>query len=131
MQGGPTPFSIAAMELIAEGRDALVYALDGGRVLRRSRNGSHRCEAESATMEWARKHGYPVPRLYSVDGPEMVFERVEGVTTLSSLVAGTTDLADAGRTLAALLTQLHEIAPPPNAPAGPSGIVICIRATSC
>ena len=31
-------------------------------------------------------------------------------------MAGTTDLADAGRTLAALLTQLHEIAPPPNAP---------------
>ena len=69
-------------------------------------------------MEWARAEGYPVPRVHSVAGPDMVLERVSGPTMLESLAAGVMSPADGGRLLAALLRRLHALTPPPDSPAG-------------
>ena len=106
------------MELIAEGRDALVFALGEGRVLRRSRAPLHDCQWEADMMEWARAHDYPVPEVHSVDGPEMVLTRVDGPTMLASLMSGTTSTSDGARALVELLTWLHSLPPPPGGEEG-------------
>ncbi len=106
------------MELIASGRDADVFAIDEGRVLRRCRNDASRCEAEAATMEWVRAQGFPVPRVHSVAGPEMVLERIDGPTMVERLMLGSTSVDDAGRVLAELLEQLHSLTPPPGGNTG-------------
>jgi aminoglycoside phosphotransferase (APT) family kinase protein len=103
---------MAAVQVIASGRDADVFALDETTVLRRCRSPEHRCEPEATTMEWVRALGYPVPRVYSVQGPEMVLEWVRGPTMRSSLLSGTTAAEDAGRTLADLHRRLHALPPP-------------------
>lgn len=100
------------MELIASGRDADVFAVDDSRVLRRGRDRTRSCEREAAAMEWVRGQGYPAPRVHSVDGPDMVLERVEGTTMVECLMAGTTSIDEAGRVLAELLHWLHSLEPP-------------------
>jgi aminoglycoside phosphotransferase len=99
------------VELIARGRGADVFVVDEVRVLRRCRDPRTRCEAEAATMEWVRSQGYPAPRVHSVDGPDMVLDRVQGPTMVESLLAGTTTIDAAGRILAELLRQLHALTP--------------------
>jgi aminoglycoside phosphotransferase (APT) family kinase protein len=106
------------MELLAHGRDADVFAIDASRVLRRCRNDATRCEREAAAMEWVRQQGYPVPRVHSVTGPDMVLERIEGPTMVECLMAGSTTIDAVGRELAELLDQLHALTPPPGSEAG-------------
>src|SRR4051812_6546939 len=106
------------MELIARGREADVYAIEDGRVLRRCRDLGNRCEREAKIMEWVRRHGYPVPRVFSVAGPDMVLERIDGPTMVEAMLAGTTTVEAAGETLAGLLHHLHALAPPPDSPPG-------------
>ncbi len=106
------------MELIASGRDADVFAIDGQRVLRRCRDRATSCEPEAATMEWVRRQGYPAPRVYSAAGPDLVMERVAGPTLAESLQAGTTTTQAVGATLAELLTRLHALEPPPGSKPG-------------
>ena len=58
------PLSVGgAGEPIARGRDAEVYALGDGRVLRRYRAPGP-TGREMRVMAWARSHGYPVPQVY-------------------------------------------------------------------
>lgn len=108
------------MEWLAEGRDADVYLLDDQRVLRRCRRPTARCEHEASLMEWVRGCGYPAPRVYSVDGPDMVLERLTGPTMLESLLAGTTTPRDGARTLVELLSALHRLPAPPGSDPGHS-----------
>jgi aminoglycoside phosphotransferase (APT) family kinase protein len=106
------------VDLIARGRDADVYAVDEDRVLRRYRDANSSCEHEARVMEWVRGQGYPVPRVFSSDGPDMVLERLAGPTMLASVMAGTTTIEAAGRTMAELLQRLHSLVRPPGSRAG-------------
>lgn len=103
---------------IAAGRDADVFVLDDQRVLRRCRNAGHQCEREAEIMEWARKQGFPVPRVFSVAGPDMVLERIRGRSMVEEMAAGLLDPATVGRRLAELLRALHALPAPAGTPAG-------------
>lgn len=104
------------VELIAAGREADVFDLGDGRVLRRCRDPRTDCEPSAALMRWVHDEGFPVPRVHSVAGPDMVLERLDGATMLESLATGTTSAADGGRMLAALQSRLHALPPPQPSP---------------
>lgn len=87
---------------IASGRDADVFAIDTRTVLRRYRDGSD-ATAEAKTMAYVAALGFPVPKVHSATGADVVMERLHGPTMLEALVAGSMDV-DEG---AALLTDLH------------------------
>lgn len=95
---------------LAFGRDADVYEVDDGRVLRRYRHGGDVAE-EVAVMAYVQRHGFPVPRVYGADGADLVMERVDGPTMLRSLLDGDTGPVAGGELLADLHTRLHALAP--------------------
>lgn len=103
---------------LAAGRDADVFAQGDDRILRRCRNPSYRCEWQAEIMEWARTLGFPVPRVFSVAGPDMVMERVAGRTMVEELLAGAIDAPAIGQQLAELLRTLHGLPVPAGTPAG-------------
>jgi tRNA A-37 threonylcarbamoyl transferase component Bud32 len=92
----------------AAGREADVFALDDGRVLRRYRDGGD-ATREAGVMGYVREWGYPVPEVYSADGAEIVMERLDGPTMAQALVAGTFSIGAAATMLADLLGRLHRI----------------------
>lgn len=96
------------MEPFARGRDADVYALSDGRVLRRYRDGGG-VAAEAAVMAYVAGHGYPVPAVFEAAGPDLVMERVAGPTLLSAALTGRVDTTSAARTLAELHDRLSAI----------------------
>lgn len=98
------------MELIGAGRDADVFALDNGRVLRRYRHGGD-VAAEVEVMRHVASVGFPVPFVFEGRGADLVMERVDGPTMLAELIAGRLDPGAAGRTLGALANALHVIPP--------------------
>jgi aminoglycoside phosphotransferase (APT) family kinase protein len=101
-----------AGELIASGRDADVFAYGDGLVLRRYRS-PRDTSYEGAVMRYVRDHGFPAPELVSVDGPEMVMQRVVGRTMLEDFARHPWRIRRHARTLARLHEQLHAIPPPP------------------
>ena len=98
-------------ELIGSGRDADVYALDDGWVVRRNRNGRP-LTRETAVMAHVHAHGYPVPEVRPT-GPnapaDLVMRRVDGPTLLEAALAGEIDADGAGAMLAELLIRLHTV----------------------
>jgi aminoglycoside phosphotransferase (APT) family kinase protein len=101
---------------IAKGRDADVYALGGGRVLRRYRRPGP-TERERLVMAHARAHGYPVPRVYDSTGTDMVMDRLNGPSMLADLARRPWRLRRHARTLADLHRRLHTIPAPADLPA--------------
>jgi aminoglycoside phosphotransferase (APT) family kinase protein len=101
-----------SVDPIASGRDADVFALDETTVLRRYRTPGKRCEAEALTMRRVHALGFPVPRVHSAKGPDLVLDRVHGPTMRESVVAGTTTTVDGGRALADLHRRLHALPVP-------------------
>jgi aminoglycoside phosphotransferase (APT) family kinase protein len=101
------------MELIASGRDSDIFELAPGLVLRRSRGGRSLAD-EARVMEWAREHGYPVPRVDDVraNGTEIVMERVDGRMMMDDMARDPRKLPAGARLLADLHDQLHEIPAP-------------------
>jgi aminoglycoside phosphotransferase (APT) family kinase protein len=97
---------------LAFGRDADVYDLGNGRVLRRNRDVTKTSEHEAEIMRYAHDWGYPVPAVYDVNGPDMVMDRVDGVTMLKDLGQRPWLLWQHARTLAKLHRQLHGIPAP-------------------
>ncbi|WP_308120744.1 phosphotransferase [Paractinoplanes bogorensis] len=95
-------------EPFAFGREADVYALDEGRVLRRYRHGGD-TGPESAVMRHVGGLGYPVPRVYEAGGPDLVLERLDGPTMATVLLAGSMSLRDGAAILADLLRRLHAL----------------------
>lgn len=107
-------------EPFAAGRDADVYALpDDGKVLRRYRNG-HPVRDEAEYMRHVAQHGYPVPAVYAVDGPDMVLERLTGPTLAAAAVAGRVSAREVGELHADLHRRLQAIPPP----SGTDGLVV-------
>jgi aminoglycoside phosphotransferase (APT) family kinase protein len=100
----------------AAGRDADVYALSDGLVLRRSRDG-HDVSEEAATMRHAGRHGYPVPAVHQVAGPDMVLQRLDGPTAFEAALDGQLSGVELGTLLADLHRRLHDL-PSPSGDAG-------------
>ncbi len=98
----------ADARLVATGRDADVFAIDAGRVLRRYRDGGD-VTAEAAVMAHLAGHGYPVPAVYHAAAADLVMERVAGPTMLTALRAGELDTPSAASMLADLHRRLHRI----------------------
>lgn len=97
--------------IVGRGRDADVYDLGGGRVLRRPRQPGreHLVAREATVMRHLRAHGYPVPEVFDVDGGDMVMERLEGVTMLTDLERGPWRLRRHAATWAELMTRLGTV----------------------
>jgi Ser/Thr protein kinase RdoA (MazF antagonist) len=107
------------VELIARGRDADVFALDGSRVLRRYRAGGDTAP-EAAVMRHVAEHGYPVPRVHHAAGPDLVLELVPGPTLSAALASGEVAVRAGAEILADLHGRLHAV--PPGQDAG-QGVV--------
>ena len=93
---------------LASGRDADVFAIDAGRVLRRYR-GDIDVAAEAAVMTYLAEHGFPVPTVYHAAGADLVMQRVPGPTLLTALLTGEIDIPSAAGILAELHRRLHRI----------------------
>ncbi|MFC7276170.1 phosphotransferase [Paractinoplanes rhizophilus] len=100
----------ATSEPFAAGREADVFLLDDGRVLRRYRTAADTAH-EAEIMAYAASHGYPVPAVYAASGPDMVMERLHGPTMAEAALAGDLALEDGAVMLADLLRRLHELPP--------------------
>jgi aminoglycoside phosphotransferase (APT) family kinase protein len=103
--------------LLAAGREADVYALDNGRVLRRYRRDAD-VTGEAETMRHLAGLGYPVPAVYEATGRDMVLERLDGPTLAQSLTNRELGLTEAAAHLADLLRRLHDLPPWPGGAAG-------------
>ena len=92
--------------LVGAGRNADVYDVGGGRVLRRYRDGRDPAavDREAQVMAHARAHGVPVPEVFEVAGSDIVMQRVAGPTMLDVLGRRPWTL----RRQARLLARLHE-----------------------
>jgi Ser/Thr protein kinase RdoA (MazF antagonist) len=95
--------------LLGSGRNADVYDIDGGRVLRRYRDGrdADAVEREAEVMAHARAHGVPVPEVFEVSGSDIVMERATGPTMLDVLGRRPWTLASQARLLARLHATVH------------------------
>lgn len=72
---------------VARGRWTDIYDLGGGRILKRYRDTTAEPIAafEAAVLFHARAHGVPVPKVFEVNGGDLVLERIEGPTMLRDL----------------------------------------------
>lgn len=109
--------------LIGRGRAADVYDVGDGRVLRRYRTPTS-CEHEFAVMVRLRACGYPVPEVFSVDGHDLVMERLEGRTMLAALASAPWRAARYGRILADLHRRLGAVEIPAD-------LDLPVRFTAC
>ncbi|WP_040494274.1 phosphotransferase [Ilumatobacter nonamiensis] len=98
--------------LIASGRAADVFDLGDGTVLRRYRDGHHDVDLEARIMGLVAEHGYPVPTVHSVDGNDIVMDRIEGPTMMESLAASPWKMVPHARLLARLQRRLAQIEAP-------------------
>ena len=113
-------------ELIGTGRDADVFALADGTVLRRNR-APHDTEPEARVMAWAREQGIPVPAVHRWAESELVMDRVLGPTMLEDLQRRPWRLVRHARTLARLQRQLAVLIAPdwvPVRPGVPTGTAL-------
>lgn len=104
--------------LLGRGRDAEIYDLGGGRVLRRAKDGRS-LAAEAAVMAHAYAAGVPVPAVHDVT-PEgaIIMDRVDGRTLGEELFAGAVSADAAMRTLVDLHDLVHAVPAPPDLPRG-------------
>jgi tRNA A-37 threonylcarbamoyl transferase component Bud32 len=99
------------MRLLASGRDADVFDLGDGRVLRRHKDGRPATK-QADLLRYVAAHGYPVPELHDASGPDLVLEKLDGPEMQAALRPW-----NVGRNagiLADLHRRLHEIPPMPG-----------------
>ncbi|MBG0562607.1 phosphotransferase [Actinoplanes aureus] len=94
--------------LLGSGREADVYALDEGRVLRRYRGGGD-VTAEVEIMAYVARFDFPVPRVYESRGADMVLERLDGPTLAAAAVTGEVTVSESAGLLADLHRRLHDL----------------------
>jgi Ser/Thr protein kinase RdoA (MazF antagonist) len=105
---------IADLPRIGAGREAEVYGLDDGRVLRLARTAAlgSEVERERVALLAARSCGVPVPAVFElldVDGrPGLVLERLEARDLLSGMLERPWEIAVVPQVLATLHVSLHE-----------------------
>ena len=106
------------MRLLAQGRDADVFALDDTRVLRRYRDPSHsNTLTEARVMEYVAGHGYPVPQVHDATDTDLVMERLDGPTLLQAWERRPWRVLRYARELAALHDRLGAVPAPDWLPA--------------
>ena len=109
--------------MIAEGREAEIFAFGDGAVLRllRSPDARHQVEWESVAMEAARSCGIRVPApqgVTTVRGrPGLIMERIEGEDMLTAVSKRPWLLYSAARIFGEIHAQLHETEAPKTLPA--------------
>src|SRR5258708_21473914 len=99
--------------LIGTGRSADIFALGPDRVLRRFRT-PRDTRPEAEIMIYLAEAGYPVPKVYDTDGPDLVMERLDGRAMLADLAGKPWRARRYGRMLAGLHDRLHDIEAPPG-----------------
>lgn len=98
--------------LIGSGRDADIYDLGGGKVLRVARNGRSLAD-EASVMAHAHAHGVPVPAVHDVtDAGGIVMDRVTGPSMLERLRTRPWGLRAAAHTLVELHEAVHRVPAP-------------------
>jgi len=113
---------MGAMELIAEGREAEIFAWEPGKVLKlyRSPSDAARAEWEVAATAAVADAGGPAPRpfgLVSVDGrPGLVLERVDGVDLVVAMGRRPWTVPSAGTAMGRAHATLHGISAPDSLP---------------
>lgn len=97
--------------LVGRGRDADVYDIGGGRVLRRYRHGRGRRDVpgEAAVMRHLAAHGFPVPVVHDADGADLIMGRLDGATMLTSIERHPWQVGRHADTWAALHRQLADV----------------------
>jgi len=109
---------MGARQLIAEGREAEIFAWEPGRVLKlyRSPSDTARAEWEEAATAAVAGAGGPAPRpfgLVSVDGrPGLVLERVDGVDLVVTMGRRPWTVPSAGTAMGRAHAALHGISAP-------------------
>lgn len=94
--------------LVGQGREADIIALDNGLVLRQYRE-TRNVDVEARVMEHVRMHGMAVPRVHETRANAIVMERVEGPTMLAYAASHPWQLWRQARMLARLHGQLHAV----------------------
>jgi aminoglycoside phosphotransferase (APT) family kinase protein len=107
------PSTQAPGPLVGAGRTCDVYDVGQGRVLRRYRV-PRGVEAEAAIMRYLDEAGYPVPKVYDAEEPDLIMERLDGRDMLAELGRKPWLVRPYGRLLAQLHNRLHEIQAPPG-----------------
>ncbi|MGW5351745.1 phosphotransferase [Streptomyces sp. NPDC004031] len=100
------------MDLIATGREADVYAVSEGWVLRRFRDAGRSSTQEARTLRWLTAAGYPVPAVHATDGTDLVMERLHGPTMSEALHRQPWRATEFGEVLGRLHRELHELRAP-------------------
>ncbi len=95
--------------LVGQGRNADVYDLGGGRVLRRYRDAASMADREAEVMVHARAHGVPVPEVFDVGGTDLVMEYAKGPTMLQAVARQPWTLSRQARLLAKLHGLVHAV----------------------
>ncbi|HET7013857.1 MAG TPA: phosphotransferase [Streptosporangiaceae bacterium] len=95
--------------LVGQGRNADVYDLGGGRVLRRYRDAALVTDREAEVMVHARACGVPVPEVFDASGPDLVMEYVVGPTMLQAVARQPWTMGRQARLLAQLHDQVHAV----------------------
>lgn len=109
------------VELIGQGREAEVFALDGSRVLRRFREGRGPAGQEARLLRRLDEQGYPVPKVYAAEGSDLVLERLHGPTMAQALRARPWRALAYGTMLGRLHRHLHTLPAPDWLPRLPDG----------
>ncbi len=99
------------MDEIARGREAVVYALDDRRILRRSLDDRQSADPSRLT-EYLRSQGYPVPEVFESDGRDVIMERIDGPDLLTYVAADPARLDFVFELLGDLHNRLATIAVP-------------------
>ena len=108
--------------LLAAGREAEIYALDAGRVLRLAFSGSQRdvVDREALVLETAREAGVPVPAVHgrvTVAGrPGLIVDRLDGRDLLTRLEHEPWLVWSAARTLGLVHARFHQVPAPSDLP---------------
>jgi aminoglycoside phosphotransferase (APT) family kinase protein len=97
--------------LVGAGRNADVFDVGGGRVLRRYRDGreTRLVEREARVMERARASGVPVPEVFDVSGSDIVMERAVGPTMLDAIGRRPWAVRAHARLLARVHDLVHQV----------------------
>jgi len=104
--------------LIAAGRSADIYEYGEGKVLRRRRRPGPIPAHEPIVMRAVRAAGFPAPKVFAVDGSEIVMERVVGIDMVKDLEKHPWRARRFGVMIAELHVQLAAIDADPEIVAG-------------
>jgi aminoglycoside phosphotransferase (APT) family kinase protein len=111
---------VDGLTLLGEGREAEVYALPDGAVLKLLRQPSQSAEREIAALTAVAGHDVPAPRVRgrtTIDGrPGILLDRVSGPDLLSLLETRPWLTRRAGLVLASVHARMHATVAPPTLP---------------